>query len=187
MNRRSTTGVRRRCFTLLEVVMSSIVVALMLVGAMNAATAARALTTTTNERAAAWRLAEDLASEVATAPIDPMHANFVLDLTEFTANLLRTVASIDADSPRADFPTIDYYHKWSASPPEDVQGAALPGFDATWSRSVEIAMIDEVGSDTLVGADIVGRRVTVTVRRRGETLAEITVLRTLSGDTLWQR
>ena len=71
---------------------------------------------------------------------------------------------------------MDDYHLWSASPPQDRNGLPLPNV-ANWQRDVAVEWVDSSNPSITVGSDQGVKRITVTVRRNGQIVAQDFVLR----------
>lgn len=167
---------RRPAFTLMEVALSIVVVALMFVAALNAAGSARTLSTHAADRAAARALAQDLMAEVCSCPIDE----------GLVSGLVGVVLGV-VSSDRSTFDVIDDYDRWSESPPKDRDGTAIPGFSSDWSRAVAVTSINAATYQRMPprSGKTAARRITVTVSRRGEALCTLTTIRSEAGDILW--
>ncbi len=154
-----------RSFTLVEAVISTVIVGIMFVAAMNVLGATAISRRSTEQQALGYSLAQDLMNEILNQPYeDPLQ----------TASFGRESGESGGD--RADYDDVDDYVNWSATPPEDKNGAPLIGYDQ-WTRSVDISFVkptvlNEVGAKTGV------KRITVTVYRDGMPATEITAIRT---------
>jgi MSHA pilin protein MshD len=68
----------------------------------------------------------------------------------------------ESGSSRANFDDVDDYHGWSASPVQDNAGSAISGLSG-WTRAVSVQWVDPSNVATVVGADAGLKRITVTV------------------------
>jgi hypothetical protein len=155
----------------MEVVVATLLVGLVLVGAMNTVGAALRGAADSNRRSRAALLAEDLMGEILqqyySEPDDP-----VLFGTE-------GVEGSAASGPRALWDDVDDYSKWDASPPEEKDGTPIPDA-AGWRRSVEVT---HVAPDDLTGAlsnmdDQGMKRIVVRVSHNGQQLASLLAIHT---------
>ncbi|MHC4400340.1 MAG: type IV pilus modification PilV family protein [Planctomycetota bacterium] len=157
-------------FTLTEVVVSTLIVGLMLVAAMRGLGAAARASRLTNRRGQATLLANDLMSEILQAGyVDPDGA---ASLGQESGELGGT---------REAFDDVDDYHEWTASPPQNKLGDALPNLDLDgWRRSVSVAHVDPDDLTTAISdADDRGvKRITVTVAYENEVLASLVAFQT---------
>ena len=84
--------------------------------------------------------------------------------------------SSESGSDRTNWDDVDDYHLWSSSPPEDRSGSPLPNL-TDWQRDVIIDWVDPTNPSVTVGSDQGVKRITVTVRRNGDIVAIETALR----------
>lgn len=147
--------------------------------------AQRSLHTAETSRAA-W-LARDLAAEIATKPCElnvsgtgSTVVDSVLGLVGADELLDRTGATAQAG--RAAFNDVYDYDTWSSTPPVDIDGVPIPGFEG-WTRSVDI---DAVVPATLSprAFDPTCMLIKVVVSARGKPLHTEYLVRTNATDTL---
>ncbi len=72
---------------------------------------------------------------------------------------------------RTDWDDVDDYHLWSSNPPEDRKGVPLTN-SSGWARSVVVEWVDPANPSVAVGSDQGVKRITVTVQRNGEVVAQ---------------
>ena len=84
--------------------------------------------------------------------------------------------SPESGGQRTDWDDVDDYHQWSSSPPENRTGTAIPN-SAGWQRDVIVQWVDPNDPSQVSGVEQGVKRVTVTVRRNGQILAQETALR----------
>lgn len=163
--------VTRRGLTLIEVVVSTLLVALVLVGAMRLVGASVRSQADAGRRARALALAEDLMSEVLQQSYaEPTDAPaFGPEGTEGAAT----------NGPRTLWDDIDDYRVWSESPPQTRDGAVIAD-TAGFRRWVDVRQVAPTDLATaLADTDDRGaKRVTVNVSYNGTTLATLVALRT---------
>jgi type II secretory pathway pseudopilin PulG len=68
----------------------------------------------------------------------------------------------ETGSTRAAFDDVDDYHNWSASPPQEKDGAAMSGY-AGWKRRVTVVRVNANLLTQLLGSDTGVKRIEVTV------------------------
>lgn len=147
----SRPAMRRAGITLVEAILSTLIVSIMLVAALQTlGTAAKA-----DQVLAAQRIGPALASQLiaeilATEYVDSgEHATFGLEPG-------------DSGGSRSKYEDVDDYHGWSSSPPEDKDGDAISGMSG-WTRSVSVQWVDPSDVSTVVAADAGLKLITVTV------------------------
>ena len=155
----------RRGFSVIEAVLSALVIGVMLVAVLNTVGAARSAQVWNVDRVRAMALASNLMAEI----VDEAYA----DPTE--VQLFGPEAS-ELLAQRSAFDDVDDYNGWSKSPPEDLDGTPIPGY-AGWTRSVTVswATLGTPAASSLTDTGI--KRITVTVSKRGVKIAELTALR----------
>ena len=155
-------------FSLLEVVISTLIVGVVLVVALNAlgqATLGRLLNA---HRGRALQLADDLMSEILETDYE--------DPAEATVGIGPEASEVSASN-RSAFDDVDDYHGWNVSPPQDKLGVAIPDL-TDWERSVDVAYVNPVDLTSTLGSDGGIKRVIVTVRFKGQLLATLTSVAT---------
>jgi type II secretory pathway pseudopilin PulG len=152
-------------FTLVEAVMSMLIVGLMLVAALNTVGASRVSQTRNAEQSLGPMLADDLMAEILNRsyqePVD-------------TVNFGRESGESGGD--RSDWDDVDDYGGWSVSPPQNKDGTDIPDLEG-WGREVTVrwvkpTMLNVVGSNTGV------KRIDVKVTHMGRVVTEFSALRT---------
>jgi Tfp pilus assembly protein PilV len=158
-----------RCgLTLVEVVMSTLIVGVMTVAALNALGAATQSGATAGERAIAYGLADDLMAEILqSAYSDPD------ETPEFGPE-----DGEDA-STRADFDDVDDFNGWNSLPPESRDGTALAD-RANWRRRVVVTHVVPTNPSqaTSGNADQGAKRIRVIVEYKGVVIIEQYAVRT---------
>lgn len=159
---------RRRAVTLVEGAVSTLIVAILLVSALNTVGAAQSGRRLGTERLRAQFLAHELMSEIlAKAYEDPSGPGLLgLDPTE-TLGFNRTA-----------FDDIDDYSDLRDAPPRYADGTAIAGFDARWQRRVTVAYADPQQPKNSSNVDQGVKRVTIDVTCDGRALATLTAIRT---------
>ena len=161
---------RRRSLSLVEAVLSITIVGITLVAALNTVGASGLAQRATGDRSRARLLAQQLMSEIMRqAYQDP----------EGGTGLGNDAGELA--SPRSNFDDVDDYHRWSASPPEDVDGSPIP--EATgWERSVTVSYANPLDLKATVLLDLGVKRITVQVTRNKAVVASLTAVRTGGAD-----
>lgn len=167
---------RRRGLTLVESVVSILVVGVLLTGAMEALGRAHAARLRDSDRARAAALADDLMSEILALPF--------VEPDDPPASPAIQLESGEDPSVRTMWDDIDDYHGWSASPPQTRGGDAIPGFDG-WSRSVTVDWVDHADPTVPTGAAGPTKRIRVVVERPGGERLERAALRSESWSAGW--
>jgi len=153
-------------FTLVEVILTILVVGVGLVASMRALPVILRVSQATSEHMMAQRLATDLLAEIAMLPYENPDGDvrFGREPGESAIN-------------RADFDDIDDYDNWTASPPQKKDGQ--PEADCTgYTRSVLVQSVKIDDFNDFEGDDkSKPKRITITVSRAGMTPIVITTVR----------
>lgn len=159
---------QRRAFSLLEVVVATMIVGVMIVVALNALGAVTRSSASFGNRAVALGLAEDLMAEILqSAYSDPDEdPAFGREGSELA-------------SPRTQFDDVDDYQNWSQQPPQARDGTPLADRD-DWLRRVTVERVAADNPNQVSGGstDTGAKRVHVFVEYRGEVLVELVAVRT---------
>ena len=157
---------RRAGFSLLETVLSSLLVGVLLVAAMRSVGASAFAQYRAAEQVTAQFLADGLLAEI-----------LAKDYREPGTTVGFGLETGESSSSKANYDDVDDYHNWSESPPQFADGSPMPGLDG-WKRKVSVLWV--VASDPTQQAfsDTGAKRVTVTVEHNGRTVAARTALRT---------
>ena len=160
MNRESTIGEQTSArtppphdsgggFTLVEAVLSTVLVAVMLAAALNTVGASRITQHKAVLVSRGRMFAESLLAEILQQsyqnPAEP-HV-FGLEAGE-------------SGSTRAAYNDVDDYSGWSESPPAAKDGTALPNA-ADWSRTVTVEWVDPLNPQQVSGTETGAKRITV--------------------------
>jgi len=156
---------RRRGLSLIEVSISTLLVGLVLVASMRSLGHVVRSRGTTSVNSRGLALAGQLITEILNTDYEDAGGSpeFGRESGEFGGD-------------REDFDDVDDYDGWSASPPEDQDGNALPN-SANWQREVTVQFVDPNNPATVSGSEQGLKRITVTVRLDGTIVAESTALR----------
>lgn len=120
-------SVKRRGNTLIEVVVSTVLVGVVLVAALETLGGSVRTQRKSTNAAEAWALAERYAAEIMAKPYEDPQGNVVFG----------TEANDGAVSKRDSLDDVDDYHNWYESPPRTSGGVNLSGYDG-WSVRVTV-------------------------------------------------
>jgi hypothetical protein len=162
---RAILGRGRRGFSVIEAVLSALVIGVMLVAVLNTVAAARTAQVWNTDRVRAAHLAGILMAEI----VDEAYA----DPTE--VQLFGPEAS-ELLATRSAFDDVDDFNGWSKSPPENADGSSMAGYTG-WTRSVVVVWVTPANPAQTSLTETGLKRITVTVARRGVKIAELTALR----------
>ncbi len=157
-------------FSMVETLISIILVGGLLVAVLNTTGAALLGQQNMADRGVGFFLAQELMSEILGQAYEEPE-----EVIAFGAEAGETGGT------RADFDDVDDYHGWEASPPQRKDGTEIP--DRTgWRRLVTV---DYVDPDVLTELDLDDRgskRITVTVENNGVLVASLVAVRTSTAD-----
>jgi prepilin-type N-terminal cleavage/methylation domain-containing protein len=151
----------RRGLTLIECVVSMLLISLVMVGALAAVGGSHRMQLVASDQVLGQQLAMGLIQEVLAQryeePID---------------SVLFGPEGPEIRGGRALYDDVDDYNGLVDSPPSDQNGNALPGF-AGWSRQVTVEWADPVTLQPTTTADTLLKRITVVVTHGGKTIATL--------------
>jgi type II secretory pathway pseudopilin PulG len=155
-----------RGLTLVETVISLMIVGVMLVAALRTVGASRLSQYRISEYSLGQHLAHRLLVEILEQPYaDPNGgAVFGLETGESAAT-------------RVDFDDIDDYDGWSASPPQDPNGSWIIN-DDTWAESVTICRVAANDPLDVQSSDTGAKRITVTITHDDRPVGVLTAIKT---------
>ena len=153
-------------FTLVESVISMVIVGVMLVAALNTLGASRLNQYKTWTRAQGRLLAESLLAEIFTQPYSDPNG----------APLFGVEVGEDADT-RDAFDDVDDYHTWTSSPPTEKTGTEMASW-GRWRRSVTVEWVDPANPTLVQGTESMAKRVTVKVHCGGMPVATLVAIKT---------
>ncbi len=165
-------GPDRRAFSLVEVVISMLIVSILFVAAIGTVSATRASRVTHRDRVRGLQLAQELMAEITQRAYQEPGSS---------SDTIGAGPGELATGDRSLFDDVDDYDGWSASPPKDRAGNDLPDMTG-WTRSVAVTWVDPADTATPGVAADRTKRITVTVERQGRVVAELVALRTAA----WQ-
>lgn len=158
--------VRSAGVTLIEAVMSMLIVGLMLVAALNTVGASRVTQSRSTEQTIGPMLADELMAEILNQnyeePDDPVQVGRELN---------------EAASSRQNWDDVDDYGGWSSSPPKKKDGTVIPGLDG-WQRSVSICFVQSSALNYKSAVDTGIKRIDISVKYNGRLVTRLSSLRT---------
>ena len=158
---------RRRAFTLIETVISLLIVGLMLVATLNTVGAAKMARFKHANNSRALLLAQDLMAEI-------------VEQDYWDPDILGGMGPEDPeDVPgnRSQFDDVDDYHGWTAAAPKYRDGTAIP-WAAGYKREVAVAWTDPVNLSVLKGFETGVKVIIITVTSGGQKQLTLYGLRT---------
>ena len=152
----------------METTLASLLVAVMLVAALNTVGAARRSQWQTALRYRGQLLAAELMAEIlGHAYIDPGEdARFGCE-------------SGEEGSGRLSYDDVDDYNGWSCQPPTDPNGAPIADGDGWW-RTASVVWVDPLDVNTVEAAESGAKRITVTVLHNDVPMASLAAVRTVA-------
>ena len=157
----------RRGLSLVEVVISTLLVGVLLVGSMNMVASAFRSWQSDADRVDGHALANELMGEILQA--------FYEDQEEATTAL--GCEPSEPGSSRAAFDDVDDFDGWSSSPPAGRDGTPLTN-SMGWKRTVQVEWVDPSDLGEVSAAETGVKRVTVTAEYGGVPQASLVALRT---------
>lgn len=149
--------------TLIESVLSLLIIGGAFVAALNTISGARASQAVVAERRMGLVLAQDMMEEILALPYKE-NALLGLELGENTGD-------------RSRFDDIDDYNGWTSTPPCDASGSPIAGTEA-YTREVTVRYV-QLNNPALTSSTDQGvKRIIVTVKRGSKQVAELRVFRT---------
>ena len=153
----------------MEATISTIIVAVMLVAALNTVGASKATQHRATLVSQGQLLAEALMTEILEQDYQDPDGTPVFGLETGESATGRTA-----------YDDVDDYHGWTSSPPVARDGTTLANA-ANWKRTVTVERIDPLDPDTVAAAETGAKRITVTVLYGNVPQAKLVAIRTHSG------
>lgn len=157
-----------RAFTLVETIISIVLVSILLAGALTAAGAAARFRQSTSARDFASMLANDLAEEMAGK--------------SYGSTAGGTIGATTLSGTRAGVTTIDQYHGLVESPPATWNGVGISGAGG-WTRSTTVERVLSKSPSTVTTDETGVKRITIRLSRGSTVYAKVSFLRTRSWDS----
>ncbi len=153
-------------FTLVEAVVSIVIVGVMLVAGLTTVGASRRGQYLIATRSRGQLLAQELMSEILTQRYEEPDDAPLFGLEAGELQVIRT-----------DWDDVDDYLDWVSSPPRDRDGGAIPYLD-DWTRSVAVERVNPANLMETSGVETGVKRITVTVQCGEKVVASMTAIRT---------
>ncbi len=158
-----------RSVTLIEVVISTVIVAVMLTSALQAVGAARLGLRKLNDRSVGMLLAQDLMAEI----LQQAYA----DSAYGPSSGIGPGSDEVVTGNRSLYDDVDDYHGWQASPPQYKNGTPI-AWATGYQRAVTVVWVDPANPSATVGSPSGAKLITVTVRKDGLDVATLVAIRT---------
>jgi len=152
----------RRGFSLLEVSISSLLVAVLMIASLRCMGAI----VVGRERTAQNAIAEQLADELLSEIMEKSYKDWYLPLFGLEALELGY-----GNGPRNYFDDVDDYNNWSASPPRNRDNSSRSNLSG-WRREVSVAWVTRANPNQTSITDTGLKRIIVTVKRDNQILAQ---------------
>ena len=146
-------GTAKRALSMIEVALSTVIIAVVLLSAMNMVGAAGMSMSSMANRATGTLLAEQLMAEI----LEQAYEDPSLGPGSFGIEAIEAVTGN-----RSLYDDVDDYDRWSASPPQNKDGSLIPD-RSDWGRSVAVDYVDPTNLTKALGPSSGVKRVTVTV------------------------
>ena len=158
----------RPSLTLVEMVISTLIVSIMLVAALNAVGAARLNECRLAENQRALLLAQALMAEILCQPYSA---------ADEAGDVIGSADAAAAVTNRTGFNSVGYYNGWRASPPQNRDGSIIPNCD-DYTQTVRVVWVDP-GTLTSESNTATGVKcIQVSIERSQRQLVRLTAYRT---------
>lgn len=158
-----------RGFTMVEAVMSTLVVSLVLVAAMRVAGISSVMQYKAAERVTGRYLADGLLNDIRIlAYQDPgSTVNFGIEPGESATS-------------KANYDDVDDFKGWSESPPQERDGTVMSQFSSSWRRSVTVAWVTAANPSQTSSTETGLKLITVNVYHNGLLVATRSAIRSIA-------
>ncbi len=160
-------GAAQRALSMIEVALSTVIIAVVLLSAMNMVGAAGTSMSSMANRATGTLLAEQLMAEI----LEQAYEEPSLEPGSFGIGADEAVPG-----DRSLYDDVDDYYRWSASPPQNKDGSLIAG-RSDWRRSVAVVYANPDSLTQSVESSSGVKRVTVTVSFNNVLVTTIVALR----------
>lgn len=156
----------RRGFSLVEIVVSAVIVGVLLVAAMRTVGMSVFTQYKTAERIIGWSLADGLLAEILAKQYEEPGTTpqFGPDPGESTTS-------------KTTYDDVDDFHNWSESPPQYADGSVMPDLTG-WRRYVSVAWVGPTDLDQTAISETGAKRISVSVEHNGSLVATRMAIRT---------
>ena len=155
-----------RGLTLIEVVASTMIVAMLAVATLNGLGAATRSADSIGNRAIAAGLADELLSEIVQQPYSDPNGSAVFGRE-----------SGESASPRSAFDDVDDYDAWTASPPQYRDGTTIPNRTG-WRQRVVVTRVTPANPTVTSVTDQGAKRIRVKIEYKDQILVDQSAIRT---------
>ena len=157
---------RSHGLTLIEVVASTMIVAMLAVATLNGLGAATRSADSIGNRAIAAGLADELLSEIVQQPYSDPNGSAVFGRENG-----------ESASPRSAFDDVDDYDSWTASPPQYRDGTTIPN-RTNWRQLVFITRVTPANPTVTSATDQGAKRIRVKIEYKDQILVDQSAIRT---------
>lgn len=168
-HRKITECLHQNGFTLVETVVSMLIIGTMLVAAMSTVGASKYTQYRTSRDNRGRLLAELLMAEILRQEYE-----------EPDATVTFGPESGENGGTRMSFDDVDDYHNWSSNPPENQDGTTISAMDG-WQRSVTVEWVDPMDVAQVQGTESSAKRITVTTTFDDFPVATLVAIKTTAG------
>ncbi len=155
-----------RAFTIVEAMLSTIIVAVMFVAALNTVGASRLTQHRTALASRGQLLAQSLLSEILRQSYQEP-----TDTPAFGRETGELATS------RANYDDVDDYQGWAASPPQNKDGTVVTNA-ANWKQKVTVEWVDPAHPQQVTGSESGAKRITVTLSYNAVPQAALVAIKT---------
>jgi hypothetical protein len=166
-SKRSTQISRRDAFSIVEAVISLVLVSGVMVASLNAVGASFTAQRGIGDRARGQLLANDLMSEILAQAYEDPNETVALGLES------SEIGGVN----RSLYDDVDDYRAVTDSPPNLKDGTAMQGFTG-WTRSVVVVRVDPNNLTTLAISESGAKRITITVQHGNVIVATLEAIKT---------
>ena len=160
---RKSMSAASRGFTVLESVISTLIVGSMMVAAMNVVGASETARQYGADKSTGLMLAEELMSEILAMPYkDPESGTVYFGFEPDEPN----------NGTRHAFDDVDDFCSWQASPPQNADGTEKAGFDL-WKRWAQIVRVKHDALSQTMNSETGVKWITVIVERNGREVCRL--------------
>jgi Tfp pilus assembly protein PilV len=158
-----------RGFTLVEAVMSTLVVSLVLVAAMRVAAMSSVMQYKAAERVSGRNLADGLLNDIG-----------ILAYQEPSGTPNFGIETGESATSKTNYDDVDDFNGWTESPPQERNGTVMSQFNNTWRRSVVVTWINPTNLSQTSNTETGIKQITVNVYHNGLLVATRSALRSIA-------
>ena len=162
---RKTSCSSRWAFTLVEAVVSLLIVGAMLVATLSTVGASRLSKYTISEHSRGQLLAQPLMAEILQQ-----------DYSDPNDTPVFGIESGESTTTRVDFDDVDDHNGWVSNPPEQKDGTQISDLTG-WERSVTVEWVNPDDVTQVLGSESNAKRITVNVSFNNKNVASLVAIR----------